>query len=468
MVPARRAAGAPPKAPLRTPMRSAVACAGYREDVRSRRSRDAYAFVALFSLWDGDGVRDALSWWGFGAVSLVLVVLGIVVLVQERAALRRLLLSWTAAPVLAFMALCLLSTAWSNYPLVTVLAAVLQILTATLGLAVLLSGPPRRLAAVFALMLHVHLVLALVFEVAVALSPAGRILPLWTDYSPNVPGAYYWSQGLIFQGGRIQGIVANANLTCFIALLALILLATMVRARVVRPALWVPAVVLDLVAIALTRSATVVIAGGVVLVTALIVLGYRRAGRQGRIALGAVAVLTVVAIGLGSSRLFQPLLRLLGKGDDFTGRFEIWRLVTERIGERPVLGWGWISYWAPWVDPYRRLVIRDGVQYLQAHNAYLDVHLQLGVPGLVVLVVLVGSVLHRSLRLALVPSSYTVLPLLLVVALLTQALAESRLLIEGNWALLVMLSVAVPSVARSRTAAVRAPEHGGTVPVPAG
>jgi exopolysaccharide production protein ExoQ len=412
--------------------------------VRRRGARDAYAFVALFSLWDGDGVRDALSWWGFGALSLALLVVGVVVLVQERAAVVRTLRAWTAVPVLAFMAVCLLSTAWSSYPLVTALACVIQIATAAVGLAVLLSGPPRRVAGVFALMLHVHLVLALVFEVAVALSPAGEILPLWTDYGSNVPGAYYWSQGLIFQGGRIQGIVANANLTCFIALLALILLA------------------------ALTRSATVIIAGGVVLVTALIVLGYRRAGRRGRTALGVAAVLTVAAIAVGSSRLFQPLLRLLGKGDDFTGRFEIWRLVTtELIEKHPVLGWGWISYWAPWIDPFRRLVIRDGVQYLQAHNAYLDVQMQLGVPGLIALVALIGSLVHRSLRLALVPAPYTALPLLLVVALLTQALAESRLLIEGNWALLVMLSLAVPSLARSREAR-SAPEDGGRIPVAAG
>jgi exopolysaccharide production protein ExoQ len=441
--------------------------------VRRKGARDAFAFAALFSLWDGDGVRDALSWWGFSAVSLVLLVLAAIVLVQERQALRRLLVSWSAVPVLAFVAVCLLSTAWSNYPLVTALACVIQIATATVGLGVLLSGSPRHIAFVFGLMLHVHLVLALLFEVGVALSPAGEILPLWTNYGANVPGAYYWSQGLIFQGGRIQGIVANANLTCFIALLALILLAALVRAKAIRPLLLVPALVVDVLAIALTRSATVLIAGGLVAVTALIVLGYRRSGRRGRVALGVVAVATVAAVALGSSRLFQPLLRVLGKGDDFTGRFEIWRLVWEQAQQRPVLGWGWISYWAPWVDPYRRLVIRDGVQYLQAHNAYLDIVMQVGLPGLLALVAIVGSVVHRSLRLALVPAPYTALPLLLVVALLTQALAESRLLIEGNWALLVMLSVAVPSIARSRAAAgeptaAEAPEEGAAVPAPAG
>jgi O-antigen ligase len=428
-----------------------------------------FAFASLFLLWDGDGLRDALSWWGFGALALILLVLGVVVAVQERQAMRRLLLSWTAVPVLAFMAVCLVSTAWSNYPLVTVLACFIQIATATVGLAVLLSGPRRRVIGIFALMLQVHLALAVLFEIGVALSPAGKILPLWTNYGANVPGAYYWSLGLIFQGGRIQGIVANANLTCFIALVALITLAALIRARAVRFVVWVPAAVLDVAVIALTRSATVVIAGLMVVATALIVIGYRRAGRIGRVALGIAAVLAVALIATGSSRLFQPLLRLLGKGDDFTGRLEIWRLVvSELVAQRPVLGWGWISYWAPWVDPYRQLVIRDGVQYLQAHNAYLDIEAQLGIPGLVAFAVLVGSVVYRSLRLSLVPSPYTALPLLLVVALLTQGIAESRLLIEGNWALLFMLSLAVPSANRVRSASFAPPERGASISVPAG
>ncbi len=412
--------------------------------------RDGYAFVALFSLWDGDGIRDALSWWGFGALSLLLLIGGIVLIRQERARARRLLLSWNAAPVLAFVALCVVSVAWSNYPLLTLVGCFIQLATAAVGLALVLSEPPRRLVAVFAAMLHVHLALAIVFEVAVALSPAGRILPLWTSYGPNVPGAYYWSQGLIFTGQRIQGIVANANLTCFIGLLAAITALTLWRARAIRTRTALAALVLDLLAIALTRSATVIVAAGLVAVAALVVLGFRRSGLRGRVALATGGALALAAVTLGSSRLFEPLLKVLGKGDDFTGRFEIWRLVGTLVIERPVLGWGWIGYWAPWVDPFRRLVIRDGVQYLQAHNAYLDVQMQLGVPGLLVLVLVVGSVVYRALRLAFVPKPYTLLPLLLLVALLTQALAESRLLIEGNWALLVMLSLAVPLVTAGR------------------
>ncbi len=426
--------------------------------------KDAYAFVALFSLWDGDGLRDALSWWGFGALSLLLLITGIVVVVRHRRHFLALVTRLDSWPILAFMAVCLISTLWSAYPLMSLLGSFIQISTALVGISLLLIQRVGRLVAIAGWMVHVHLALSLVFEAVVALFvPGHHLLPLWTDYGSNAPGAYYWSQGLLFTGGRIQGIVANANLTCFLALLGLILIGCLVAARRVRMALAIPAIVLDLLMIALTRSATVLIAAFLVVAAGLVAIGFRRFRGRGRIVLAAVGAVVIAIIGFGSSRASAPLLGALGKGDDLTGRLEIWRIVGEHVAERPVLGWGWISYWAPWVSPFNQLVVRDGVQYLQAHNAYLDIAFQVGIPGLLAFVVVVGSLVYRSLRLAIAPRPFALLPLLLTTALLTQALAESRLLIEGNWAALVMLSVAVPWVgsgARPGARSLVAPEDG--------
>ena len=416
--------------------------------------------VALFSLWNGDGMRDLLSWWGFSAVSLVLLAGAIVLIVRDRARAKALVLSRRGIPILVFMAVCVLSVTWSQYTALTVVGCFIQIATATIAVGLCLARPPVRLAALFAIMLQADLVISLLFEVGVALSPAGAILPLWTNYGANVPGAYYWSNGLIFQGGRIQGFTANANLLCFQALLAGVVTAALARGRHISRRLLVPALVLDAVVLVLTRSATVVIAGGVVVAAALVLAGLRRFGPRGRIALLGGSLVFAGLVALSSSRLSEPFLRLLGKGDDFTGRLEIWRLVGTLVEAHPILGWGWISYWAPWVYPFDNLVIRDGVQYLQAHNAYLDIQMQLGIPGLLALVAVVGSAVYRALRLALTDRPIAVLPLLLLAALLTQAMAESRLLIEGNWALLVALSFALPLPMPVRTAAPSTPPVG--------
>lgn len=403
-----------------------------------------FAFTALFSLWDGDGLRDLLSWWGFSSLSLLLLIVGIVVLVQERRHLRRLLRRTTTLPLLLFVGVSLLSTVWSAYPSSTLLTCFVQLSTTAVAIALVLAQPIGRLVAIFTLMIHVHLALSLVFEAIVPFLPGHQLMPFFTDYSAGAPGAFYWSQGLLYKGQRIQGIVGNANLTCFLALLGMITVGCLLAARRMDRRLGVAALALDLLLFGLTRSATVLVAAGTVVAATLLMLGYRHIRGHGRVLLTAGAVAIVAVATFSSSAVFDPVLRLLGKGDDLTGRLEIWHIVGTLVVQRPLLGWGYVGWWVPWSAPFDNLVVRAGVTYLQAHNAFFDVELQLGLVGLAALALLVGSVAFRALRLASVRAPLTLLPLLLLAALLTQALAESRLLIEGNWALLAMLCTALP------------------------
>jgi O-antigen ligase len=89
---------------------------------------------------------------------------------------------------------------------------------------------------------------------------------------------------------------------------------------------------------------------------------------------------------------------------------------------------------------------------MHAHNAWLDVWLQLGILGLIVFGALVLSTIIRAWIMAVTPvivsressgswSWLAMLPLLLLVAELVQSLAESRLLVEGGWIMLVVLAV---------------------------
>ena len=90
---------------------------------------------------------------------------------------------------------------------------------------------------------------------------------------------------------------------------------------------------------------------------------------------------------------------------------------------------------------------------LHAHNAWLDVWFQLGIVGVVLFAALIVSVTWRSwfaavdrprvdLDDSLPYSPLSLLPILLMVVLLVQSLAESRILIESGWVLLVLLTVA--------------------------
>src|SRR5690606_27206834 len=86
----------------REPVPASDRLAGYRR---------ALAVAGFFTLAAGDAFRYLLSWWGWGAIVLVLLALGVIELVRSRVELRRL-------PLLLFAAVGLmaLSIAWSAYP----------------------------------------------------------------------------------------------------------------------------------------------------------------------------------------------------------------------------------------------------------------------------------------------------------------------------------------------------------------
>ncbi|MEY4452413.1 MAG: hypothetical protein RIT51_91, partial [Actinomycetota bacterium] len=101
-------------------------------------------------------------------------------------------------------------------------------------------------------------------------------------------------------------------------------------------------------------------------------------------------------------------------------------------------------YWIPFLEPYQGLVVMHGVPFLQAHNAFLDVWLQLGIFGLGLFIGLLGYTFVPLWRLAVRHTSPLYLwPILIFVGLIVQNLTESRMLIEIGWMLLVLFAVKV-------------------------
>ena len=164
--------------------------------------------------------------------------------------------------------------------------------------------------------------------------------------------------------------------------------------------------------------------------------------------------LTVVGLAAlaGGLAFRAQVLGLLGKSSDLTNRTQIWQDVSALAQERPVFGWGWVSYWVPWVKPFDNLAENNGIRQLHAHNAWIDVWFQLGIIGLIVFGALIVSTLSRSWLFAVDRpqvspgtqgdySSASLLPLLLLVALIVQSFAESRLLVEFGLFTLALLAV---------------------------
>ncbi len=411
--------------------------------LRLRSVRVAFAALMLFTLMAGDFWRNLLSWWGWGALVVLMLAGSTVALVTARASLRRLPLA-----LLAFIGLATVSVFWSFYPGATLIGAAATWATtvAAVFLAVLLSW--AELLRALGIALRWILGLSVIFELAVALIVRHPILPFFTDYgNAKLPKAFYWSRDLLIEGGRIQGIQGNANLLAFSALLAILVFGLQLAAKSTRRSTTLLWLAVAVVMMALTRSSTVLIAAIVTVAVLGVLLAVRATSGRARTAVYG-GTLVLAAAALTAAFVFQgPLLTLLGKGEGLTGRVGIWNSVIQLAAQRPVFGWGWVSYWAPWVAPFDHLAVINGVTYLQAHDAWLDVWLQLGMVGVAVFAALAVIAFARSWRMAVDSgttrerSALALLPVLLLTALLVQSLAESRLLIESDWVLLVCCAI---------------------------
>ncbi|MDQ1574029.1 MAG: exopolysaccharide production protein ExoQ [Actinomycetota bacterium] len=417
----------------------------------NRIFRRGFAVTAFFGILAGDALRYSITWYGWGAVALILTAVGIVFLVKSRRDWRFNRLPY---PMIAFLVLVVISIFWSDYPGWTAIGAFATLVTVTISASLAIAFTAEELLWAFGTALRAILALSLLFELVVSVFVRHPIVPWWTDYTGKIPAAFDWSRDHLLTGGLIQGIVGNSDLLGFLGLLGLIVFSIQLASRSTRPRWGIFWLVIAAACIALTRSGTVTIAivGVVVATVVLLLVRHARTG-VGRVMVYLVS-LVVVVLGVVGALLFRTrVLELLDRSSTLTGRTGIWTQVIHLASQRPVVGWGWVSYWPPFVSPFNNKHFNiGGVQYSQAHEAWLDVWLQLGIVGLVVFGALVVSTLLRVWILAVERggfaasgrgpySALTLLPVLVLVALLVQSLAESRLLIEYGMLLLCLFAI---------------------------
>ncbi|TBN55972.1 O-antigen ligase family protein [Glaciihabitans arcticus] len=427
-----------------------------------RRFRLGYAIVSLFTVLAGDAVRYSVGWWGFGAAAIAITVVSVLLLWRHR---DRWSIGGLPFLLLAFLAFATASIVWSYYPGATALGTLVTWMTAAVGLGIAVSLDWPGILRALGWAIRTILVSSILFELWVSIFVGKPIFPLvpapGMDYSTldEVPDLYYWSRNLLLAGDKIQGIVGNSALLGFVALLGLIVFGIQLVSASVSKPLGIASLSLATLTVLLTRSATITVAIVVLaaVVVAVVLLRLARTGQHR--GFGYAGLLTVVVSGILTALTFRSsLLGLLGKDDTLTDRTSIWADVIDLAQQRPVLGWGWVSFWIPWVSPFDTLHTAHGVRQLHAHNAWLDLWLQLGIVGavivaLVVLAALVRSWVFATNRMtpgAAGPARFTALsflPLLLLTALVVQTFAESRLLVEYGIVLLVIAAVKTHHVA---------------------
>jgi|TARA_B110000459_G_scaffold118707_1_gene130959 exopolysaccharide production protein ExoQ len=396
------------------------------------------AYPGLFLALAGDAVRYSIGWGGW-SVAVVMVTLASIYALSVSKPVELIRIMPTALVLL--LGWMMLSLTWSSYLGASFMMTGLQISATLFALFLASQFSWRQLLNILSNLIRFILGTSLVFELFAGIT--GPVIPLFPNFEGDtVPyAAYYWSQGNLFDGGRIQGIVGNANLLAFTAVLGALLF--LVEAIVTSRKRLIPVISLGLAVLlaVLSQSASMTLAVVIIGFAAIIAILAEGRSRQIRHQIywsaGAIAGLAVASIVINLSAVFD----LLGKSPDASGRFLIWSEVLTLIWQKPGFGWGWIGYWVPGVAPYEGLIVMNGVPMYQAHNAYLDIFMQLGVVGLCLLVWLLAVTFVRLWTVAVRHTNPLYLfPLFIFLVIAAQSISESRLLIEAGWVLLVLLA----------------------------
>ena len=397
------------------------------------------AYPALFVLLAGDGVRYLVGWYGYATLAAILVIASVVFILKssDKSVLRRFPLP--LAGLLGWMAL---SALWSNYQLVSLGAFGAQLATTIVAVFFAIQFDWRQLVNLFGNTIRLILILSLIIELIAAVT--GPIKPPFANFEGDTPPApaYWWVQGNLFQSERIQGFVGNANLLSFIAVLGLVIFFVEYLVSAKKQNLAIASMVAAASFIAFSRSASMLVALVIVIIGAIIAMIAEGKPKLVRHKIYRATLWSSLFCLFLLAVYWVEITDLLGRSADASGRFFIWQTVWALIEERWLLGWGWISHWIPGVAPYDGLIVIENVPHFHAHNAFLDVWLQLGVIGLAVFLWLLWTTFARVWKVAVVHTNPLYFwPLFAFMVISTQALTESRLLIENGWMLLVLLSL---------------------------
>lgn len=347
---------------------------------------------------------------------------------------------WPVDPwLLAFLAVAAASVLWSPAPALTARRMVALGGTALCGI---------FLASHFT----VRQVLGL-FRTTVLIAAAGSVLVI--VFLPDQA-----RDPLIVDQNALRGAFIAKNLFGRIMALGLcteLLLALYVKGRVAGHVFSMALLSLLLI---LSDSATsllvlVAIAGVILFTRWARALPDPQLGAVGVLLIGAAVVIVFLAFFSGK----ETVLHLVGRDATLTNRTHIWDAVLQGIRQRPLLGFGYGSFWRGNVGPSGIVYRMFNAPIGHAHNGFLDIWAQLGVVGVGIVVGLFVRAIAQALReitsgdVLLGATAFSFLTFLLLFNIV-----ESALLVQ-NTMYTVLLCYVVSAMATARRERAERPAH---------
>jgi exopolysaccharide production protein ExoQ len=188
----------------------------------------------------------------------------------------------------------------------------------------------------------------------------------------------------------------------------------------------------------------------------LLIVGIMKIARKfkKRDALVLTLAVTVIAAAcaLAVSAYLTQGFALLGKDATLTGRTDIWKAVLLSIAKRPLFGYGYAAFWEGFRGESAHVVVAAHWMVTYAHNGFLEVGLELGIVG-IVLVVWTLFATFRNAAISLRPRcpEYVLWYLSIAFLMLLYNMDEARFIYPNaiEWVMYVMASAALWQEARS-------------------
>jgi O-antigen ligase len=139
--------------------------------------------------------------------------------------------------------------------------------------------------------------------------------------------------------------------------------------------------------LALTESKTAIGVLPIALILSGIIGRSRRAALGVTVVVAALFIFELCSVGTVIFAPMQQLMQAIMPDATFTGRTEIWQLAVQAVAQRPLTGYGFSAFWG---TPEVVYGFGDHVTWANAatdaHNAYLNLAVTIGIPGMLLVV----------------------------------------------------------------------------------
>ena len=281
----------------------------------------------------------------------------------------------------ALMALIFLSTAWSIHPDITVRRSVNYFSTLLTACYLAQEFDFDQIMKILAMGIAISAIGSFLFVAAFPIDAIHQPSQLQIE---NISGSW-------------RGVFAHKNAlghAMTVGVIAELYILTSTKARTIWHVLLLCACSALVV---LSRSTTAIILASFYLLGAGLLFLLQHMRRYFGITL---AMLVITGLTIAAIYFVDPnaVWEVLGNDPTLTGRTILWSLIPQLISDKPLLGWGYSAMWIP-TDPISIAISRAvGWTVPHAHNAILEVTLELGFVGLSIVLTFVGISLWRSVR----------------------------------------------------------------------